>query len=177
MLYPEVTIAHTRLNEREPFNPQDYPSADALVEAIEEWAQRMSGEPTEGLWTISGAMEGYPKSFTYTHESQSDEVLVRDLWEWGEFLSNAGDHPPQEAFLAYIDHKMEWSIGSVGSAYTAFQAAYAGEHRDDEEFARDNLDSLYDIDSWVKDFIDYERMARSLMMDYEVLEGMYYFRR
>ena len=59
-----------------------------------------------------------------------------------------------------------------------FEEAYAGEFRDDADFAQDMADNLGAVDnnlSWPHNCIDWEQAAHELMYDYSEHDG-YYFR-
>ena len=57
------------------------------------------------------------------------------------------------------------------------QEAYQGEYKDDEDFAYETCNQTYELEhkEWhPANYIDWERVARDLMMDYHAIDGHYF---
>lgn len=81
------------------------------------------------------------------------------------------DENQQDACVAYLS-----ATGAID--LEDFEEAYQGEFADDEEFAMQLAEDLGEIDKnahWPYTYIDWERAAHDLMMDYSEQDG-YYFR-
>lgn len=103
-------------------------------------------------------------------EKEEKEKVIKDtieqkMEEWGI------DESQKEACEAYLECMGEEDLKD-------FEECYCGEFTDDEEFAREQAESLGLINNdvnWPNNCIDWEKAARELMMDYTEQDG-YYFR-
>ena len=83
-----------------------------------------------------------------------------------------------ESLIERLDEDIVEAGLALGISLDNMEEAYAGEFNSDEDFARDMADKLGSVnhdDSWPIGFIDWERAAHDLMMDYGEENG-YYFR-
>lgn len=93
-----------------------------------------------------------------------DELLLEEMSEYGINEDNL------DACRAY---KEVMSADDLSN----FEESYSGKFDDDEDFAREQAESLGAIDReahWPMNCIDWEQAARELMMDYYEQDGYYF---
>lgn len=84
---------------------------------------------------------------------------------------------PTEAYAAYA-YLNGYTSDDLSDFYSDAEDAYQGEYDSDEDFAMDLAESIGAIDpdaGWPLGYIDWNRAARDLMMDYSE-HDRYYFR-
>lgn len=116
----------------------------------------------EELWVMDH--EGFPEGV--------GEFSPMQAQEYAEWMSKL-DESDHEAFLAYVNHVGDFDWQSVEK----FQEAYQGVYTSDEDFAMEMAESIGAIDpdaTWPNNYIDWERAARDLMMDYFEEDGHYF---
>lgn len=121
------------------------------VEDIEEEIKKMLKEsPMENAeeWEIHDS-EGFGD--VKTKKMSLDEIsrLAKGIEEHGE------------AFAAFFENTYD-----IDEAESEFEEAYEGEYSSEEDFAYELMNEIYDIPEFLKSYIDYEKVARDLMMDY-----------
>jgi len=140
---PEIYVA-----DLEVYNNGEWIDAAQDVEDIEEEIKKMLKESGSEEWEIHDS-EGFGD--IDVHGMSLDEVsrLAKGIEEYGE------------AFAAfYMDSE------DIDTAETEFQDAYEGEYDSEEDFAYEFMNSVYDIPTPLEPYIDYEAVAKDLMMDY-----------
>jgi antirestriction protein len=75
-------------------------------------------------------------------------------------------HEPVEAFAAFVDHYGRPIPTDWGDLVAAFEEAYAGEWDDEEDYARELLDSMGEVrgDSLAERYFDYAAFTRDLFI-------------
>jgi len=140
---PEIYVA-----DLEVYNNGEWIDAAQDVEDIEEEIKKMLKESGSEEWEIHDS-EGFGD--IDVHGMSLDEVsrLAKGIEEYGE------------AFAAfYMDSE------NIDTAETEFEDAYKGKYDSEEDFAYEFMNEVYEIPDFLKPYIDYEAVARDLMMDY-----------
>lgn len=96
-------------------------------------------------------------------------------WSAKQYAEWMGDIHESEAaaFSAYVKHVGTFDEDSA----EAFRDSYQGDYSSNEDFAQELADSLGLLNkeaSWPNSYIDWERAARDLMMDYFEEDGHYF---
>ncbi|HOH54463.1 MAG TPA: antirestriction protein ArdA [Fervidobacterium sp.] len=119
------------------------------VEDIEEEIKEMLKEsPMENAeeWEIHDS-EGFGN--VDIQRMSLDEVtrLAKGIKEYGE------------AFTTFYEY-----TGDIDTAEKEFQDAYEGEYDSEEDFAYEFMNDVYEIPEFIAPYVDYEKLARDLMI-------------
>lgn len=118
------------------------------------------------------------------HKDEEDPELMFQDWENipGDLVSECSvdaslwdlmavyDTYGKDAVDAYVSIFGEWDVAS-------FEERYQGEHKSDEDFAQEFIDStgmLSDVPDSIARYFDYQAFARDLMFDYSEENGHYF---
>lgn len=138
--------------------PQD---EDEFNDMVPGHAKIRQLNPHEELWV-----------FDHENSPVEGEYSPMDAARYAEWMADLHESEV-DAFIAYIKH-----VGTFDeNSEEAFRDAYAGEYRSDEDFAQslaDDLGLINEDASWPNSYIDWERAARDLMMDYFSEDGHYF---
>ena len=141
-----------------------------------------------GKWvdldSYSNAGEFY-QACTEVHWDEMDPELMFQDWEGipEQFISESGIGPEYWEYLSaieysHLDAEVFASAAELGINYDMVEELYQGQYDSDEDFAyqqADDMGLVPDGNDWPTSYIDWERAARDLMMDYGE-SGGYYFR-
>lgn len=146
---------------------------EELIEQIQDELHEGEGDRVEDIELVFDEWE-LP---TLLEELKSESWIAPDLPEAIEALEDA-DHD-LEVYEAY-----EENMGTSPACASDIQKlikdadeAYQGEHKDDEDFARDMAEQLGSVDknvSWPMNCIDWGQAASELMYDYFESNGHYF---
>lgn len=119
------------------------------------------------------------------NDSDNEEISKPENWEvtdWGEvseYVNLCDFDVLQEIAEEDIDN--DWDVISAGIEagidIDNIDEAYAGEYKDDEDFAWEQAESMGAIDkhaNWPMNCIDWEYAAKELMYDYSEANGHYF---
>ena len=82
---------------------------------------------------------------------------------------NLSDDDDREMWEAYID-----ATGDDDATFKQAQDNFVGKYEDDETFAEGLFRECYDIPDHLDGYIDWERVARDIMMDHYAENGYYF---
>ena len=84
-------------------------------------------------------------------------------------FANLSDDDDREMWEAYID-----ATGDDDATFKQAQDNFVGKYEDDETFAEELFRECYDIPDHLDGYIDWERVARDIMMDHYAENGYYF---
>lgn len=154
---------------------QWYPATEAGSVTVAQ-VHELKADPPEGwhdeLWCFD--LDNAPKG--YYHEMSP--AIAQEI---AEALSEVPSYLEAQAYLAWLDYN---GYDLVGNEYLSdFEEAYCGQWDSEEDYAQDlaeQLDLIPKEHSWPASYIDWERAARDLFMDYTAIEvptgGIWVFR-
>ena len=152
----------------------DFSSAGEVWEAIRAMLADSPTAKAEGVPAEEWAIHDY-EGFAglHVHEGES----IKALWEAHELLESLDD---PEAFADWLAYEGAADISEVTEGnIEAFQDAYRGWYRSEQEFAEElvgELGLLSNADELLSRYFDYEAFARDLFMaDYYMTENGYVF--
>lgn len=144
-----------------------------------------NGEEEDGMWfdvtTDADEMTEEVNETLGTEEwdiGETDpeikESTIGDLEELCELADIIGDND-EDAFIAWLNYN-----GDIEHVKKYFEDAYCGEFRNAEDFAREEITSIYNIDPRIECYIDWESLGEDLGIDYDYVDaqggGIYVFR-
>lgn len=142
------------------FDLDDYSDHDEYQTAVSEWLEELTntlGELREE--SIVCDYDDIPKRYV------GEDALDSEYWDYKDAIE--ASYHDSEVFEAAIDCDIPLSD---------IDEAYAGEHKSDEDFAQELLEDIgtipRDLPAYV--YIDWERTARDIMMDYCDSNGHYF---
>ena len=151
------------------------------------WHGFLVGEPT------NHNKDGQPQYQSYFYNDVSEFYIgdVMDTPSFKKIIKETDTLNEQAQDATPIDDdtetelklREEYSDAHIDAAIACdvslddFEEAYQGEYSSDEDFAMEMADELGCINtdaSWPNSYIDWERAARDLMMDYSTDNGFYF---
>lgn len=125
---------------------------DGLKSDIETWVEETLVELADGAYLLSCEV-------TEWEDAYGDPTEFDDLDEYARFAEKVEEHG--EAYrLRYED------IGGFD-----FYEQYQGCFEDEGDFAESISDNLGEIPDWVRPHVDWDSVARDIMMDYSSYDG------
>lgn len=103
--------------------------------------------------------EGFPSEF-YSESSIDSRVFEYCQLELGEQI--------------IVDAFLECFGDCAGDLFEASQNAYYGNYESDAAFAKELMESTRDVPDHLKDYIDYDKYARDLMVDFASSNDRYF---
>lgn len=99
-----------------------------------------------------------------------NDLTIDDLCE---IIDQEGDN--EDAFIAWLNYRRSFEY-----VKNNFEEAYIGEFKNTEDFAREEIENIYDTPDFIKCYIDWDNVSRDLNMDYDYVDapggGIYVFR-
>ena len=130
-------------------------TAEEIKNTITTWQE----ENNIDAWAISESDD----EFQPVLDSTAPEVWAA----WAEAFEEHG-----EAILKFWDEVLGFNYcKDVAEVLEIFEGAYQGEFADNEEWARDFIDSCYTLESPLKDYFDYEKYARDCEGDMTFIDA------
>lgn len=146
--------------------------SDEIMEEIEAMleesptAARESEEQDDLIEAAEWAIHDYSADFDYHKLGLGEHEDLDELIELAKLVDEHG-----EAFVLFVENEGF----DIDTARNAFEEAYEGEYKDEEDFAYELVDSLGYLDTApdiLKNYFDYEAFARDLFIGDYYSENM-----
>jgi len=121
---------------------------------------------------------------TKLHKDEDAPELMFQDWEGipDKYISESGIAPEyweliKAAQCSYLDEAVFLAAADLDIPVDMVEELYQGLYDSDEDFAQclaDDMGLLSDEYQWPNSYIDWERAARDLMMDYDESDGHYF---
>ncbi|MGJ1538006.1 antirestriction protein ArdA [Sphingobacterium multivorum] len=127
------------------------------------------------------ADEEDPEYMYQDYENLPDELISEygicaNIFEVLEAIEGMDENHKEPFFVWCNNHSRNLAKEGIYDLISNFEEDYQGDYDDEEDFAREIVEELYDLPSIAKQYFDYEAFARDLFMSDYWFEDGFVFR-